>query len=263
MKTSHKLIGAALLAAAGVAVALPNATKAAPFAGDDAAWTGSGQITFQKNNTGGTITPPDETGPALSETDINTGDKDLKIRFVSSLDFDQHDVLTDNQVKTYNAKRYVSTDLATGDPVEMPNFVNFQDYRTEEDNNFYTIKAEITKEFTRTDDATKKLAGATLTYGNARLTTTTNANTMPSQAAVIGAASPVGYGTGGQQVIVENKEAGKGYGMFDIAFGTLDAGAEAGKLVADESVKLTIPGDVILSAGTYQAEVTWTIEEAN
>ena len=262
MKTSQKLIAAGFLAAAGVAVALPNATKAAPVAGDDAAWTGSGQITFNKNNTGESLTPPDETGPGLSEPDINTNDQDMKIRFVSSLDFDQHDVLTDNNAKTYYAKRYVSTNIDTGAPVEMPNFVNYQDYRTDVAENFYTIKAEITKQFTRSDNS-KTLNGATITYGGARLTSTSNPGTMPTQTAVLGATLPVGFGTGGQQVMVENKQAGKGYGLIDIAFGTLDPGVEAGKLVADESVMLTIPGTTIIADGTYQAEVTWTIEDAS
>ncbi|MGC6769775.1 WxL domain-containing protein [Enterococcus sp. LJL128] len=244
MKTSHKLIGAALIAAAGVAVVVPSATKAAP--GD---YTGKGKIVFTKNNTGTTNTPPGTTGPVIPGP-VNSADEDLKIIFVSHLDFKQNELLTHGNLKTYDADVYKTNEGADGSgaAISMPNYVKFQDHRTDGLENHYTIKAEISKQFTHTSGHV--MANAKLNYSNAKLVSATNGATMPT-----GAIANFALTYGAESTVLTNKEAGKGFGTHDIQFGDLGTNA-------DKSVQLEIPGAVILRDGEYQAEVTWKIEDA-
>lgn len=239
MKTSHKLVGAALLAAVGVSVALPGATKAAPE------FSGNGKIVFEKDNTSVTVTPPGETGPEI-EGPGNTDDLDLKVIYVSNLDFSQNDLLTHGNVKTYDALAYEGTVVSDGSAMTMPNFVRFQDHRTEVENK-YKISAAITEQF---KNGTHTMNNAKLNYSNATWMSANNSATMPT-------ASIANFTvTDTKAEVVTVNEAGKGYGTHDIAFGGYDD-------TAATSVQLEIPGDVILAAGEYQAEITWYIEDAN
>lgn len=243
MKTSHKLVGAALLAAVGVSVALPGATKAAPEAGSE--FSGNGKIVFTKDNTSPTVEPPGKTGPEI-EGPANPADLDLKILYVSDLDFDQNELLTHGSVKTYDALPNEATVVADGSAMTTPNFVQFQDYRTEVENK-YKISAAITQQFT---NGTHVMDNAKLNYSNATWMSANNSATMPTSTIANFTVTDT------KADVVTVNEAGKGYGKHDIAFGGYDD-------TAAKSVQLEIPGDVILAAGEYQAEITWYIEDAN
>lgn len=250
MKLTHKLCGAALLATVGIAVAAPSATKA------NTEHSGEGKITFTKDTSGSDpiYTPdPDDTGsgsdrPIIDEPG-NTDPADRKIIFVSDLDFEVHERLTNSNEKKYFAKAYENA----GE--EMPNFVKFKDARSEVANNTYAINAQITTQFTNPAAAVPSeqvLNGATITYGNAKVSSTTNAATLPQAPNAITTVT-----ADGKTTVLDNlTENGRtGFGTHDITFGSVVNGTAA------DSVMLAIPGDVILANGDYQAVITWYIED--
>lgn len=255
MKTSHKLASAALLAAVGVALAAPSATKAVSYDGAQTA-KGEGSVKFTTDtSTNPTNLPPGEsTGDPLTEPSQNPNPGALKIVSVTDLDFDTHAIVANDSVKTYNANPHFDA----GSNQTTAHFVRFQDVRADEATNFYTISAELTKQFTNAA-MSAELTGATLTYKNVSLVTGTNAATMPTSA--VQAVTPLEYSGNGTtaQTFVSNKEAGKGFGVFEIMFDT-NANAKAGSY---DGVTLTVPGSNVLKAGEYVGEITWKIADAN
>ncbi|WP_086350728.1 WxL domain-containing protein [Candidatus Enterococcus clewellii] len=255
MKSTYKLASAALLGALGLGLAVASETKA--YTQDE---TGKGKIEFtqtiSENETGEITSPPDTTEPdiTIDESDVITGTEELQLRVITSMDFDKHElVATDTAAKTWPVKAYSADKLDGTGKFDMPHFVRFRDYRAEDGKeNTYKISAAMTKEFT---NGTTKLGGD-LNYSAVRLTTTTNADTLPSQAVV---KPTFKLDSDGNEVeVVKQNEAGKGYGLFDIMFGEYD------QITADktmDSIKLDVPANTKIVKGTYTAEITWTLSD--
>ena len=261
MKNSYKLAGAALLAAVGVGLTLPTVTKADPNV------TSKGKVEFTQNTneTGGPIIVPDSsTEIPITEPTLNPDKSPLKISAVTDLDFDTHEIVSNETAgaKVYPAKAFATTVAGTEEAVKTSHFVSFQDIRQDTDTNYHAITAKITKQFTAPATATaaaRTLDGATIAYKNAQLVTATNAGTKPSAATVTPAFTLNDTDT---TPVYTNKEADKGYGKFQLVFG------ETGKLdetkaKAYDSVELQVPGTNIIKTGQYVAEITWSIADAN
>lgn len=245
MKNTHKLAGAALLAAVGLGLAVPSATKAAPEV------TGKGKITFTQDLTTNpsNVLPGESSGDELTEPTQNPDPLPLKIVSVTDIDFDSHNIVVNDSDKTYEALPF--SDATSGQT--GAHFVRYQDVRADTATNFHTISAEMTKQFT---NGTFTLDGASLTYKNASLVSGTNKATLPSAAAIT---PTFDLALNTAQTVVTNKEAGKGFGVFEIMFDT-NANAQAGTY---DGVTLNVPGTALLKTGEYQAEITWSIADAN
>ncbi|ALS36325.1 hypothetical protein ABID30_002546 [Enterococcus rotai] len=251
MKNTHKICGAALLAVIGLGLALPGATKAA----ESDSFAGEGNVEFQKDTTPDTITPPDTDGPVLPYPPVNPSTADMKIVGITPLDFEKHDILTDGSSPTYEAKPF--NDATFGD---MENFVDFKDVRSTTDHT-YKIYGKLSTQFAHANGS--QLKGAFITFANTRVASngTANAEALKPVGAVT---TPVklepaadGLAAGENTLFLDNTDATKGFGQYKLAFGNRATSVENIR----ESVKLTVPGDNMLSVGKYTAEITWTISD--
>ncbi|EOI06723.1 hypothetical protein UAY_00065 [Enterococcus moraviensis ATCC BAA-383] len=251
MKTTHKLASAALLAAVGVGLAMPSATKAAPEQ------KGKGNIEFQTDlTTNPTNLPPGESsGDELTEPTQNPDPSALKIVSVTDMDFDKHDIIANDSEKTYKALPFTDGTQTTA------HFVRFRDVRANVAENFYSISVALTKQFTSTGAVASELTGSKLTYNNVSLVTGTNSATLPTSAAVK-AVSDLEFAEDGSkaQTMLTNDQKGKGFGVFELMFDT-NENAKAGKDTYD-GVTLKVPGDNVLKEAKYEAEITWAITAA-
>ncbi|MBL1225820.1 WxL domain-containing protein [Enterococcus sp. BWR-S5] len=257
MKSSYKFASAALLAALGLGLAVASETKA--YTQDE---KGTGKIEFTQsidsNDPNELSLPPDTTEPyiTLTEPDVIPGTEELQLRVITSMDFDKHNlVATDTAAKTWPVKAYSAEKLDGSGNFEMPHFVRFRDYRAEDGKeNNYKISAAMTSQFKNGST----VLGGTLNYKNTKLTTTTNQQTLPSQAVVqsggVFSLNPEGDSV---DVLIQN-ENGKGFGLFDLMFG------EYSEITADgttDAVTLSVPANTKIVKGTYTAEITWTLSD--
>lgn len=245
MKLSHKLCGAALVAAAGLALALPNATKAA----DPDSFNGDGHIAFTSDTSGApTITDPGSSdGSVITDPSIvNPGD--FGMIFVTPLEFGNHGVTGLGSTTKWNAELYAAN-KGNADEFDVQNFVSFQDFR-ESNNHAYTLKAEITTPFQTAATGGAELTGATITYKNLWLNN--NGGAAELNPSVEG--DQVLASTGGSATFINNTDTtGVGYGQFDLSFGTASDASGA------SSVELFIP-TTTAKKGDYKAVITWTLQ---
>ncbi|WP_321384332.1 WxL domain-containing protein [uncultured Enterococcus sp.] len=248
MKLSHKLGGAALVALAGVSLAVPSTTKANSIAG-------KGHIGFTEQTGKPTITDNStstdsggSTGTGTTITDNSTftitDPGTFGIFAVTPLEFETHSVLTASQ-ENFNASLYDN-----GNNVKTANLVSFLDKRA--DKRDYKLSAQLTQQFKSA--AGKELNGSTIEYKNTWI------NSYANSVAANGlAASGVVATTGSTPFITNNAGAtDAGYGQHDLVFGE-----KAGAANADKSVTLTIPKaqNAVVVAGDYNAVITWTLSE--
>ncbi|MCA5013657.1 MULTISPECIES: WxL domain-containing protein [unclassified Enterococcus] len=251
MKLTHKLCGAALVAVAGVALAVPNTTKANSI-------EGAGHIGFTNNTGIPTITDNSSSGDSSGDTGTGstitsnetfepTDPGTFGVFAVTPLEFGSgHSTLTASS-KTYNADLYDN-----GNNVKSANFVSFYDVR--EASRDYKLSAQITSEFQTTGGA--KLNGATLEYKN------TWVNDYANSVAPKGLKASATVTKDASTPLIENSAAGTtaGYGQHDLVFGERKADNTGN---AKESVILTIPtaDNAVVVAGDYNAVITWTLSE--
>lgn len=140
----------------------------------------------------------------------------------------------------------------------------------------YTITAELTKQFTATNDANSVLHNSTIDYSNG-MTVADGANSNPIPSNVKTAFGLV-YSAAGDKavdVVVASKTVGEGKGTFAMEFGQSKdyvpgTGAPAGNLgangegTAHNSVELKVPAASAsnMNIDTYIATVTWKIVAA-
>ncbi|WP_430603133.1 hypothetical protein IGJ02_000490 [Enterococcus sp. DIV0724b] len=268
MKLTHKLCGAVLLAAVGVAVAVPGVTKAVDASTRD----GDMDIQFTRNTEDESdtthVTITDSEGNL--DTEIQSGDITrtvdsaiFGVQDVTPLKFGEHGVVTDGNDRVFWAKNY------TEDKGVMANNVLIKDNRTDVLNHMYTLTAEITTELTtQVPDGDKtverKLQGATLDYLNiGRKTNVDEALALPEDAiknknvqVVFGQATTIVNNDG---KVGEDVNPDRGQGQTYIHFGKLNA---AGTAAADQSVKLTVGKDQTIFQGNYAGVVTWVMTAA-
>ena len=253
MKLSHKLCGAALVAAAGVALAVPNTTKAV----DSKEGKGHIAFTYNSDDTSGVI--PTDPGVTDGTTITNIPDVEnpglFGIIAITPLEFESHNVLTANSQRDYNASLFKANENSTSadyPAFDVQNFVKYQDLRTQE-NHSYKLSAKMTQNFTATG-TTVELKGANITYKNTRITQTGDASLTPAASDVT--ATGTIDASGNSVVFVDNKNTtGVGYGQFELNFG------DKSDAVYD-SVTLNIPASSPVGSGDFQAVITWTLTEA-
>lgn len=260
MKATYKLTSAILLGALGVGVAVASETKA------DDSQTGAGKVEFTQSidESDGITLPPDTLEPeiSLTEDDVIPGTDPFQLKVITSLDFKTHNIVaTDTTEKTYPVNVYTAAKAdGTGD-FDMPHFVRFRDYRAEDgQENFYKVTAKMTKDFTNGSS----VLNGTLNYKNVSLTSKTNEATMPEKdhadVTVKDNFSLNATNADAEEVLVQ-KQAGKGFGLFELMFGTYDHVNAATDGTYDD-IELVVPGSTLIKTGTYNAEITWTLEDA-
>lgn len=279
MKLTHKLGGAVLVAVAGVALAIPNTTKAT-----DSAVDGTGKITFTYDATG-TIPIVDPENTDSTATTITGGlssqnPGEMGIIAVTPLEFGGHKSITSTKVYDYYAKPFVANPNSNNEDdaviasntqkFETAHFVTFQDFRPNQ-NHDYTISAKITSQFTakgEDGEALREITGAKLTYNNVSVVKADqdDSYTVPKK---LNTGVEVKFGE--STTVVENlpvtvdnqvtATGNAGYGRFNLVFGTMVPDASTSKKTAEESVKLTVPSSTVVTAGEYSAVVKWTMSD--
>lgn len=252
MKLTSKLCGAALLAVAGVAIAAPN-TKAV----DNLQHDGDAYIEFTRNSTGPgtTITKPGTDESTITNIPGVTDPGTFGIMAVTPLDFSSHEVVAGSAATEYFAEPFHanpgSTDAQYPD-YKVENFVKFRDDRSTLDRK-YKMHAQMTQEFTGTVEGSNvALTGSELTFTNLGLKSIEPDHLKPT-------APQFGNGkvlsvSGGKQLMLENTEADKGAGNYELVFGDYDAGTAA------NAVKLTLKDDIQIFETKYTAKIQWTLE---
>ncbi|MBP1047512.1 WxL domain-containing protein [Enterococcus sp. BWM-S5] len=251
MKLTHKLCGAALVAVAAVAVAAPN-TQAV----NNLEHSGDAYIEFTRNTDGGpgtTITKPGTEDSTITNIPGVTDPGDFGIMAVTPLDFSSHEVVAGSiATREYFALPF-EANAGNADAYKVENFVKFRDHRSTL-NRKYTLSAEMTQEFTGTVDGTPvTLAGSKLTFKNLKLRSIDASHLQPANPQFATSAElSVG---GGSVQFLENTEADKGAGDYELTFGDYDAGT------ATDAVKLDIDGAAQIFETKYTAKVLWTLAD--
>lgn len=270
MKLTHKLCGAALLAVAGVAVALPNNTKAT----DGDPRSAGADIEFTSTENTASKPDPNQSGsgdgiPGNSSDLPWTDAKGFGVSAVTRLEFDKHAIVQDGKDQPYQAKKWVSTD-ESGTKIENANFVSFEDLRVIDDHS-YKITAKITTPFTNSKkaangkDVSYTLDGTTLKYSNMILSSTngTPAEAYPTDGLKEGATLSYDKVTKGEPVVMldntnqtESAQYEKGSGRYNLYFGQYGSTEKD----PEKSVLLTIPTSKnVMQEGKYSGVVEWTM----
>ncbi|WP_086349712.1 WxL domain-containing protein [Candidatus Enterococcus clewellii] len=258
MKLTHKLCGAALVAAAGVALAVPNTTKAV----DTDTQQGNAYVEFtrdsKRDDDKTQITEPGTTsGSKATDLDPDFPPKnpgDFGIIYVTPLNFKDHAIVNNTVKEEYFAAPFTGN-AAGADRWDSPNFVKFVDDR-QTLNHKYSLSADLQTQFTtKVENTDKTLDGATLTYNNMGIKSVDNPVFYSTDNEFINGATIAWDGQDSTKVTMyNNKDADKGIGIYELVFGDDD------KNTAAESVKLTVPNTTMVYNGKYTAVIQWTME---
>ncbi|MGG5342827.1 WxL domain-containing protein [Enterococcus sp. AZ192] len=256
MKLTHKLCGAALLATVGVAVAIPNTTKAVEHSLE-----GKGHIGFTKDTGTKTLTDPGSTSSGVVITSNSTlpmtDPGEFGIIAVTPLEFRTHSVLTADEsfnASLYEANGSAYNPAAPATTKDIQNFVAFYDGR--ENARTYNLSAKSTK---FTEGTTKELAGTQITYSNMWMNTHAGGESPD-----VLAASQVLKTDGTSTKFISNDVVAtgtKGFGQHEINFGEVSKNGAAGG--ADQAVTLAVPkaDNPVIVSGDYTATITWTLAD--
>lgn len=259
MKLTHKLCGAALVAAAGVALAVPNTTKAV----DTDTQNGNAYVEFTRDSKRDSdktqITEPGTTTGSKA-TDLDTDNPEPKdpgdfgIIYVTPLNFKDHAIVNNTVKEEYFAAPFTGN-AAGADRWDSPNFVKFVDDR-QTLNHKYTLSAELITQFTtKVEDQDQTLEGATLTYNNMGIKSVDNPNFYSkNQEFENGAVLEFDANASTKELMYTNNDEKGGVGIYELVFGDDD------KNTAGESVKLTVPNTTMVYNGKYKAVIQWTME---
>ncbi|MEI5993543.1 WxL domain-containing protein [Candidatus Enterococcus mansonii] len=261
MKNTHKLLGAALLAAVGVSVAIPNTTKAAPDSK-----TGDGYIEFTRDGSGGTtITKPGDTSSIITNI-TGVENKLFGVLAITPLDFKSHKILSDGSGRTYPVKPF-HANPGTTDPNKYPefqqaNFVKYRDDRSTLDHK-YKLSGKITTNFTTTlanGTDTAELNGAEITFSDMSLKSIADPALRPAASALKAGPHVLKAKNGTVEAnsvdFVVNDDPKKGRGDYELVFG--DAAVANS---AENAVKLSVPKETEIMHGKYKAVITWTLSD--
>ncbi|WP_375178489.1 WxL domain-containing protein [Enterococcus rotai] len=260
MKNTHKLLGAALLAAVGVSVAIPNTTKAAPDSK-----TGDGYIEFTRDATGGTtITKPGETGSIITNI-TGVEKKEFGVVAITPLDFKSHKILSDGSGRDYPVKPFHAnpgSTSATSPEFKQANFVKYTDDRSTLDHK-YKLSGKITSNFTTTlanGTDTAELNGAEITFSDLSLKSIADPALRPAASALKAGPHVLKAKNGAVEAnsvdFVVNEDPTKGRGDYELVFG--DAAVANS---AENAVKLSVPSTTEIMHGKYKAVITWTLSD--
>lgn len=257
MKLTHKLCGAALVAAVGIVAAFPSGTKA-----DGNSLTGGAEVEFTSMST--TQTAPTNysgsgDGPLPTESGATTTDaKGFGISYLTNLNFGQQ-----NSVLTADGNYWVKP--FDNNTVANSHLVHFEDLRTTATHE-YQVTATLSKQFTtQVGGVDKELNGAKITYLSVghRTQGPDQPYVALDDAAVV---SQIELEKDATVPVVTNKNTAgaalyeKGYGKQALYFGEY---AVKGVDDLDENIKLTVPraDNPIIQGGKYTAEITWAMSD--
>ncbi|MDT2739175.1 WxL domain-containing protein [Enterococcus canintestini] len=248
MKNITKLTTAALLGTMALGVVAPAAHAATDV-------VGKGHIEFkQEKPENPDPTPGGEEGPEITEPTPNPDPNPLKIVSVTEMDFDINEVPVGNAEQTYGALPFEATPADGSEKFDTAHFVRYMDVRADGPENHHTVSAQLTKQFTHTND-TSTLESATLKYKN--ITLEAGNGTADVNAPVSAVVAPEAVVEEDKQTpVISNTETGKGRGVFDIIFDKKD------DYTTYDGVTLVVPAAVNMLTGVYTGEVTWTIADA-
>ncbi|MGG5341938.1 WxL domain-containing protein [Enterococcus sp. AZ192] len=254
MKLTHKLCGAVLVAAAGVAIAAPSATQAL-----EGTRNGTADIEFTKNTsedttmTDPTGTRKPDTGSEIDPTHVD----EFGIIAVTPLDFSSHAAVAAGQSGSFYAKAHVAN-RGNADEYEVENYVAIKDVRSTTDHT-YTLTAKLEKQFTAMVDSQEvTLNGATLTYSNIDVADTLNPGLSPADDKKVFGEAGSGSQTialGETKPIYQNTDPNGGKGRYEVTFGDDAKGTEA------NSVLLEFGDNVDVRTAQYNATVLWTLTD--
>lgn len=256
MKKSYKIASAAMLAAMGVGLAVASETKATTA-------TGSGKIQF----TDGTLTettdipPPDTTDPTLRPTTgIVPGTEKLQFTYISPFDFKTHDLVgtAPGTPKTYDVDVFEQP-TTSGGTFKMPHFVRFRDVRNNVTNNWQSIQAAMTTQFTLNNPANPVTLDADLEFSGVYVGSAFHQATKPTDAATKAAFTLDAIGT--VEDVYLNQQVDKGFGEHELVFGTY-AQVNASTTGTYDAIQLKVPASTLIREGTYNAVITWTLADA-
>ncbi|MGX7150143.1 WxL domain-containing protein [Enterococcus ureasiticus] len=244
MKLTHKLCGAALLAAVGVSLAIPSTTKALEDTNK-----GGMDIQFARKTTG-------DIDPGHSEEVVSSGKtmsipggtyKEFGVEGVTPLSFGE--VTLAANARTFWAKNWTQEGVGSS-----ANYVLINDERLTEDHN-YSVSGQITGKLKAGE---KELSGSTLMYSNIHLQSKADASiALPESAVADGKTVTI---TEGETTPIINSRAdadkAKGQGRTHITFGYIKA---TDATASDKSVALSIGNDQTVTQGDYTGEITWTM----
>lgn len=243
MKKTH-ITSLALLALIGAGLVAPAAAHA-----DALTHEGTGKIIYKDSEVVPPVVDPEDPEEPIDEPDPNPEVGPLMMIGISPLDFGTQDIDTFTAAQEYYATPFTTTQTNDGTEVTRPNFVQFRDLRGGANENNWTISANLTQQFTADDGSV--LNGATLEYANGHLENFDAASTYTPTNTTVGTFDLTE--DGGATEVLAQAEAGKGYGNYNILFGD--------DTTAGDSIKLTVPANVRLTAAEYTAEITWTIAD--
>ncbi|MGX7265060.1 WxL domain-containing protein [Enterococcus crotali] len=252
MKLTHKLCGAALLSLVGVALAVPNTTKAV-----DSVKDGSGHIKFTLTDPGTDITDPGS-GTTITNIPSVTDPGTFGIMAVTPLEFETHSVLTAQTKRDYDASPFLANPGSVepgNEEFEVQNFVKYRDIRTTV-NHTYKLSAALTQNFKDVASGTY-LTGSELTFANID-TTSLDAVAQPKGVTPTNKLTANADNTlpGASAEFIRNEVTDNtGAGNIELNFGRHTLGT------AGNSVKLTIPTSTSIGIGDYNAVITWTLSE--
>lgn len=252
MKLSYKLGAAAVVAVAGVAMVIPNTTKALE---------GTGHIQFTYNSGTGQPTIPDPTGDSTDSNPDITSNSTLPVTdpgnfgvvAVTPLEFGSHDTVTgiaadgNYSVEAYQANGGAAASAAGG--YDTANFVQFQDYRGGGSNN-YRLQASMTEDFTSGSGTV--LTDARLNYSNITIKNQ-NYSIVGLEPTPLGSQT-VNSGNTPANFIENVGGTNRGFGAYAIVFDAVNH---------TNGVTLHIPSTTTISDGDYNATITWTLLDAN
>lgn len=222
---------------------------------------GKGTITYSEDTTTNPPVDPEKPTDPIDPDDeitVNPNGGPITIDAVSNLNFGSQKIGVSATAQTYNAAA-VETKLADGTAITRGNFVQWTDKRAGNDHK-YEIKANLSQQF---KNGTNELTGATIAYSNGMLNSAMPQANWPAGTPK----SVVLTKDGGSQQVFDNLSStgAVGLGTYTAEFGQSAANvtndrSDVSTGLAGDSVVLTVPAGLSITSGTYQADITWSIE---
>lgn len=216
--------------------------------GTDGTITGPGGGT--DGGLGGEITPPD--GGEGGEGGVVDPNQNSSLRLSLLTAFDFGTIKKSGNTESYLAK-LPTPNYIDGGVSARPNFVQVTDNRGNLAG--WNLTAKIAEQFTN-GETTLNGSVITLTNGWSQPLAADNAiyaPTVNTGSVVLGTEASANIATAAKD---------KGMGTWNILYGTLHDAEKATLGDAANSVKLTIPGNIKKTDGTYTAKVEWTLSDA-
>ena len=253
------LSAAALLATLALGTLVPTVASAAPTE-----LGSNGSVTVEEGTAGGggtETTDPEEPDTKLPPTDPGTPEENTN-QETGALVIEKTTDLEFGTIETAAADisgKYAAPMSFEGGAEKRGAYVQWADVRS--GGRFgYTVNAQLTKQFT---SGSNVLGGSTISFANGlAVADGANTNLIPANVATGFTLSEAP--TDKKTVVTASQAAEEGKGRFIMSFGQSTTSTIGTPGTEDKSVELKIPAGTAsnMAEGTYEAEITWTIEAA-